>query len=71
MADVPATPWAGLQPEQQAAFLEAATTNGAFNPGRCFERFDVSGCMTGGTPTALDTYLQTALREIRAGRGAP
>jgi hypothetical protein len=54
--------WAQLNPEQQAALVEAAYRAGFFEgPGR---RFSVDG-------SDYTAYLSQALVELRAGRGAP
>lgn len=68
---VPDTLWKELEPEQQAEFLESAYRYGAFDPdspryGRFSSRVEGSN-----RPIDLTPYLQTALQEVHAGRGAP
>lgn len=58
--DVPGRPWSELEVEQQASFIEHAHAAGASRGGAWW----VNG-------TDLQDYLQDALRELRAGRGAP
>ncbi len=68
---VPGTPWAELEPEQQAAFIEALYRAGYFNPqSPGFGRFsaDVDG---DGRAEDLTAYAHRAVTELRAGRGAP
>jgi hypothetical protein len=59
---VPGTKWAELEPEQQAKFLEAAFESGFFDgPGRTFVHNGVD----------YTDYLKDALKQVRAGQGAP
>lgn len=68
---VPGTPWAKLEPEQQAELIEVASRQGYFTPGHPNEGvflYDVDG---DGRLDNLTAYLETALQQIRAGAGAP
>ena len=65
---VPGTPWGGLEPEQQDAFLNFAYVNGAFNSDPPVLVLDYNG---DGVLDDLSGYLRAALADIRAGRGAP
>jgi hypothetical protein len=59
---VPGTAWKDLQPEQQSEFLEKAFASGYFDgPGRTFVHNGVD----------YTDYLEEALRQVRAGEGAP
>jgi hypothetical protein len=64
---VPHKPWAGLQAEQQDAFLNAAYRARAFDSDPPVFWFDVGG---DGVWEDLSQYLRAALVDIRAGRGA-
>ena len=64
---VPHTPWGGLQPEQQDAFLAAAYRARAFDSDPPVFWYDLGG---DGQWDDLSGYLRDALVEIRAGRGA-
>lgn len=57
-ASVPDVPWAELEVEQQAAFIEALYRRGYFD-----------GALIAGR--RLRTYAADAVAELRAGRGAP
>jgi hypothetical protein len=62
---VPGTAWEHLEPEQQAAFVEAAYEYGAFDPSS--PRY---GTFRWGNED-LTAYLQDVERELESGRGAP
>lgn len=59
-ASVPGTPWAQLEPEQQAELIEDAYNAGYFD----------SGTFTHGGQD-LTSYMDAAMRQLRAGEGAP
>ncbi len=64
--------WAELNPEQQAEFIEQAVAAGAIDDPKhqfIYERKDKDGNVRARTD--YSTYLNDALREIKAGRGAP
>ncbi len=68
---VPHTPWAQLEPEQQAEMIEQASRQGFFTPGHPNEGtffWDIRG---DGRLVDLTDYLEEAVRQMRAGRGAP
>jgi hypothetical protein len=61
-ASVPGTAWKDLEPEQQSEFLETAFASGYFDtPGGTFIHNGVD----------YTDYLEEALRQARAGEGAP
>ena len=63
-------PWSELEPERQAAFVEAASRASAFsaNPPAFPPTFSLPA---GLTLRQLNSFLDTVVRELRSGRGAP
>lgn len=68
-AQVPGTPFADLAPEKQAAFLEDAFMRNAFASDPPAYP-DSTRPPSGASLAELNAYLQEAIREVRAGRGA-
>jgi hypothetical protein len=68
---VPHTPWPDLEPEEQAQLIEEAYRAGFFHrDSGSYRRFgwDLDG---DGTDEDLSAYVRNAVRDLRAGLGAP
>ncbi|MEN9579032.1 MAG: hypothetical protein RJA70_2041 [Pseudomonadota bacterium] len=67
--EVPHTPWADLSPEKQGAFLEDAYRRRAFSTEPPAYPKGTQA-PNNSSLSDLNLYLQSAMREVRAGRGA-